>query len=201
MKTLANIFIKGLLFALPIAVTFGLLYWLFVTSENLLKTPMQKLLPNGQYIPGMGIASALVLIFVLGLLVQNFLTHRILAWLEQWVEQIPVVKTIYNSAKDLTYLFAGNQQDQLSRVVSITLDGDIKLIGFVTSEEPEFGVPPDCIAVYFPMSYQVGGYTAYVPKSRCEFIDIPAQKALQLVLTAHVKRPNNLTQTPNTKPN
>jgi uncharacterized membrane protein len=190
MKTLANIFIKGMLFTLPLAITFGLLYWLFVTAENLLKIPLQLLLPEGWYITGMGVASALGIIFVLGLLVENFITHRLFSWLEQAVDRIPIAKTIYSSAKDLMYFFAGNQQ-QLNRVVSVTFDDNIQLIGFVTSEEKQMGEHTDLYSVYFPMSYQVGGYMAYVPKSRCTILDIPVQKALQLVLTANVKRPTN----------
>jgi uncharacterized membrane protein len=193
MKTLANIFIKGMLFTLPLAITFGLLYWLFVTAENLLKIPLQQLLPQGWYVTGMGVASALGIIFVLGILVENFLTHRLFSWLEQVVDRIPIAKTIYNSAKDLTHFFAGNQQ-QLNRVVSVTFDENIQLLGFVTSEEDQMGAHTDLYTVYFPMSYQIGGYMAYVPKSRCTVLDIPVQKALQLVLTANVKRPQNNSQ-------
>jgi uncharacterized membrane protein len=189
MKALANIFIKGLLFALPLVITFGLIYWLFSSAENLLKIPLQAVLPEGGYITGMGVVSAAAIIFCIGLLVEAYLVQHLFSWLEKLVEGIPLVKTLYSSAKDLMYFFAGNQQQQLNRVVSVCFDGSIHLIGFVTSENASLGGEQDLLTVYFPMSYQVGGYMAYIPRTRCTFLDIPVQKAMQQVLTANVKRP------------
>jgi len=191
MKTLANIFIKGLLLALPLVITFGLLYWLFATAEDVLKIPIQSVLPEGWYITGMGVVSAAAMIFCLGLVVENFLIKHVFAWLEKVVEKIPLVKTLYGSAKDLMYFFAGNQHQQLNRVVSVSFADNIQLIGFVTSENASLGDQEDLFTVYFPMSYQVGGYMAYIPKERCTFLDIPVQKAMQQVLTANVKRPQH----------
>lgn len=191
MKTIANIFIKGLLFTLPLVITFGLIYWLFSTAEDLLKIPLHAVLPEGWYITGMGVVSAALIIFCVGLLVEAFLIRHFFSWLEKFVEKIPLVKTLYSSAKDLMYFFAGGQQQQMNRVVSVSFDNDIHLIGFVTSEDAVLGTQEELLTVYFPMSYQVGGYMAYIPKARCQFLDIPVQKAMQQVLTANVKRPQS----------
>jgi uncharacterized membrane protein len=189
MKTLANIFIKGLLFTLPLVITFGLIYWLFATAENLLKIPLHAVLPEGWYVTGMGVVSTALIIFCVGLLVEAFLIRHLFSWLERVVERIPLVKTLYSSAKDLMYFFAGGQQQQMNRVVSVSFENGVHLVGFVTSEGATLGEHEDLLTVYFPMSYQVGGYMAYIPKSRCQFLDIPVQKAMQQVLTANVKRP------------
>lgn len=191
MKTIANIFIKGLLFTLPLVITFGLIYWLFATAEDLLKIPLHAVLPKGWYVTGMGVISAALIIFCVGLLVEAFLIRHFFSWLEKLVEKIPLVKTLYSSAKDLMYFFAGGQQQQMNRVVSVSFDNDIHLIGFVTSEDAILGTQEELLTVYFPMSYQVGGYMAYIPKARCQFLDIPVQKAMQQVLTANVKRPQS----------
>lgn len=191
MKTLANTFFKGLVFTLPLVITFGLLYWLFATAENLLKVPLQLILPAGWYITGMGVVSAAVIIFCVGILVQAYLIKYVFQWFERFVENIPLVKTLYNSARDLMHFFAGDQQGQMSKVVSVEFENGIRLIGFVTNESAELGEHSDLLAVYFPMSYQVGGYVAYMPKERCEILQMPVKTAMQQVLTAHVKRPKN----------
>ena len=191
MKTLANIFFKGLFFTLPLVITFGLLYWLFSLAEDLLKVPLQLLLPEGWYITGMGVVSAACIIFCIGILVQAYIIKYLFRWLEKVVESIPLVNTLYNSARDLMHFFAGDQQGQMSKVVSVTLENNIRLIGFVTNDNAELGQHSDLLAVYFPMSYQVGGYLAYMPKDRCEILDIPVKTAMQQVLTAHVKRPQH----------
>lgn len=189
MKTIANTFFKGLFFTLPLVITFGLLYWLFATAENLLKVPLQLLLPPGWYITGMGVASAALIIFCIGILVQAYLIKYVFRWFERFVENIPLVKTLYNSARDLMHFFAGDQQGQMSKVVSVSFDNDVRMIGFVTNENAELGEHTGLLAVYFPMSYQVGGYVAYMPRERCEVLNIPVKTAMQQVLTAHVKRP------------
>jgi uncharacterized membrane protein len=42
------------------------------------------------------------------------------------------------------------------------------------------------VAVYFPMSYQIGGYTALLPRSRIERLDLPVEAAMRLVLTGGI---------------
>lgn len=188
MKAIANIFLKGLGFCLPLVITFGLLYWLFATAENILKLPLQYLLPEGWYITGMGVASAVIIVFCLGILVQAYLIKYVLQWITRQIERIPIVSTLYTSARDLMQFFAGDKKKDINRVVAVTLDNQVRLIGFVTNEHAALGAHSDLYAVYFPMSYQVGGYLAYIDKSRCEVLDIPVQKAMQQVLTAHVRK-------------
>jgi uncharacterized membrane protein len=65
--------------------------------------------------------------------------------------------------------------------------GDAVAIGFVTRDDAsELGLGPAAegtIAVYFPMSYQIGGYTLLLPRDRVEPLDIPIETAMRLVLT------------------
>ncbi|MGQ9426502.1 DUF502 domain-containing protein [Gilvimarinus sp. F26214L] len=188
MKTIANIFLKGLLLTLPAFITFGLIYWLFAVAEELLRVPLSFVLPAGWYLPGMGVVSALGIIFLVGLLVQAYLVGRVFHLFEGLVQRIPLVKTLYGGAKDLLYFLAGGKNTDMQKVVSITLDGNIRMIGFVTNQDVTLGDQDDLITVYLPLSYQIGGFLLYLPKSRCEPLDIPVQQAMQQVLTAHVMR-------------
>ena len=188
MKTIANTFLKGLLFTLPLVITFGLIYWLFSSAEAVFKVPLMWVLPPGAYVTGMGVASAFLLIFGVGVVAQIYILGPAFAWFEKLLGRIPLIKTLYSSARDLLHFMAGNKNSDLQKVVAITIDRDIRLIGFVTNEQITLGEGTDLLAVYFPMSYQVGGYLTYVPKSRCEFLDMTSQQAMQQVLTAHIKR-------------
>ncbi len=191
MKTFANTFFKGLLFALPIAATFGLLYWLFATAENLLKVPLQFVLPQGWYVPGMGVVSTLVLIFVLGILVQIYVVKYVFIYFEKLLESIPVVKTLYGSARDLLQFVTGSKGEDLQKVVAVEIADQVRVVGFVTNESVTLGDQSDLLAVYFPMSYQVGGYVLYLPRDKCEVLDMPVKEAMQQVLTAHIGLGNN----------
>jgi len=49
------------------------------------------------------------------------------------------------------------------------------------------------VAVYFPMSYQIGGYTLYLPVSELTETDLSVQEAMRMVLiggvTSHAAQP------------
>ena len=187
MRALANIFLKGFFFVLPFFITFSLLYWVFASAEAILKPILIGFLPENSYRTGMGVVSAAILIFCVGLLVQNFITKFIFQFFVDLIERIPLVKTIYHSISDLVDFFAGDKND-MNRVVLVTFMDDFRLMGFVTNEKIRFNTDEVLLAVYFPMSYQVGGYTAYLPQSRCEALDIPVKTAMQQVLTANVQQ-------------
>ena len=47
----------------------------------------------------------------------------------------------------------------------------------------------DRIAVYLPMSYQIGGYTVLIPRSQVKPLDISVEDALQYTLIAWARKP------------
>ncbi|MCW9028420.1 MAG: hypothetical protein OQJ80_05765, partial [Kangiella sp.] len=42
----------------------------------------------------------------------------------------------------------------------------------------------ELVAVYIPMSYQIGGFTFFMPKSKCKELDMSPSDAMKKVLTA-----------------
>ena len=61
MKTLSQIFLRGLGTILPVALTIYLVYWLAVNSEQFLGGLIQQLLPSQLYWPGMGLLAGVAL--------------------------------------------------------------------------------------------------------------------------------------------
>jgi uncharacterized membrane protein len=111
----------------------------------------------------------------------------VLASWEGLLERIPVVKTIYGASRDFMKLFpAGGKRRDLKRVV-LARFGEARIVGFVTRDDAsELGIveqKEDLVAVYFPMSYQIGGYTLLLPRDRIEPLDMPVETAMRLVLT------------------
>jgi uncharacterized membrane protein len=57
------------------------------------------------------------------------------------------------------------------------------VIGFVTAEDGALiGAGDDVVAVYLPMSYMVGGYTLFMPRSRLEPTSLSVEAAMRVVL-------------------
>jgi uncharacterized membrane protein len=193
MRVLRNILLKGLATVLPVAVTVYLLWWLASAGEAVLGAALRLVLPTGWYLPGMGLAAAVALVFVAGLLTDAWLFGGVVRLTERLLERIPIVKTVFGGVRDLFAFVSGSGQEGLARAVHVALTPDIGLVGFVTREDVDGLAPPGQqagrVVVYLPMSYQIGGYTVLVPRERITPLDIPAQEALRLILTAGVTAP------------
>ncbi len=182
--------VRGLVVVLPIGFTIWLLWWIGSTTEALLQRLILLVVPPEHYLPGMGIVVALVLLFAAGTLFNALIVQSALASWERFLDRIPVVKTIYGATRDFVRLLpTGGKRSDLRRVV-LARFGEARVIGFVTQDDAsELGIveaQDDLVAVYFPMSYQIGGYTALVPRSRIDPLDIPVEAAMRMVLTGGI---------------
>lgn len=180
-----RILLKGLVTILPIGLTLYLIYWLGVTLESVLSGPLHWFIDPDHYIPGMGLVAGFVVLFLLGLLVNAYIVGRVLRLGEQLLLKVPIVRTIYTAFRDVARLMQSDGKSELERVVVVRF-GDARLIGFVTQEKtslPGLDAGQDLVAVYLPMSYQIGGYTAYLPRERIEPTDLTVEAAMRIVLT------------------
>lgn len=190
MKHLNQIFFKGLIVVLPITLTFYLLYWASMSIESLFASTIRLFLGQALYIPGFGIVLTLVFIFLVGLLVNNYFTGRIFAWLTQSLEKIPLIKVIYNPLKDLMALIPGRSSDKNKpqRVVLVPMENmGIEVLGLVTREDLEEIQDSNKVVVYVPFSYMLGGITLIVPREKVKIVDMPVDQALKLSVTAWIK--------------
>jgi uncharacterized membrane protein len=190
MRRLWNTFLKGLAAVLPLTLTIYLVVWLGRLAEAFLGAPLRVLLPSERYWPGLGLLAGFLLVLMVGLLVDAYVVRRLFRFGESLLARIPIVKSIFGALKDFTrFLPAGQKSRDLKRVVMWQL-GAARVMGFVTEEHvsPRLfgGQAPDVVAVYFPMSYQIGGYTLYLPPSELEETDLSVEEGMRLVLIGGV---------------
>lgn len=190
---IARTFFSGLAVVLPIAVTLVLLAWLLRTAESVLGGFTRFLLPEGAYVGGMGLVAALVLIFLIGALMEAILFRQVVGWFEKLLDRIPLVKTIYGAVRDLMGLFSqGEGKKKFSKVVLVEIPAlQAQLLGFVTIDDHAdlpFKAPDATVAVYFPMSYQIGGYTLFLPRKQLQAIDMSMEDAMRFIVTAGMSR-------------
>jgi len=193
MNTLGKLFLKGLVVVIPAALTLAILWWLAGGAERLLGGLLSGFLPDGWYIPGMGLLSAVAITILLGLLTHVILFQRLFAVGEAILNRLPLVKSIYSAIKDFMAYLSPDSKEAMRKVVLVRLPGqDFELIGFVTREDfsrlPVQLTVDEPVAVYLPFSYQIGGYTLFLPRSSLTPIDISFEDAMKLVLTGAVTR-------------
>jgi uncharacterized membrane protein len=190
MKQVWNLVLKGLAAILPIGVTIYIVIWLGTSVEAVLRDVITLVLPERHYWPGLGLVFAFVLLVGAGLIVNAYVVRWFLSQWEQFLERIPFVKTVYGALRDLMKFLPGEgRRRDLQRVVLATF-GDAHVIGFVTRESvPELALASageGIVAVYFPMSYQIGGYTLYLTRERLKPLDISVEEGMRLVLTGGI---------------
>jgi uncharacterized membrane protein len=192
MKSIGRIFLTGVFTILPILATIYLVVWLFAALERFLGKQLLLLLPDEYYRAGMGLLAALVLIFLIGLLMRAWLFRQLIKLGESLLLKIPLIKVVFRSLKDLFGLFSDEKSSEALQVVSVQLPGtDMRLLGFLTrsdfSDMPKGVGNEDEVAVYLPMSYQVGGYTVMMPRNRVTPVPMSREEAMRFVLTAGLK--------------
>lgn len=180
-KKLSMLVVRGLLAFLPLSLTIYLLFWLVTAGESLL-TPF---IPKTFYFPGMGLATGIVILILLGMAVKAYFVRAMIASIGRVVEKIPVIKTVYGSIHDAVNLININKQQQMESVVSVKMSDSIHLIGFVTNQTSAQKMFNDSekLGVYIPMSYQIGGYTLYINKNQLTPLDIDVETAMRIALT------------------
>lgn len=193
MNILGKLFLKGLAVVIPVALTLAIMWWMAAGAERLMGSVLKFTLPDGWYVPGMGLASGLALVVLLGLLSHVLIFQKIFDLGDAIFNRLPLVKTIYTAIKDFIGYLNPDKDSKMSKVVMVQLPGQsFQLIGFVTREQfddlPFTPIAEDPVAVYMPMSYQIGGYTLFLPRSALTPLDIPFETAMRLVLTAGVSQ-------------
>ena len=187
-KSLSKILITGFITLLPVVLTIYLLYWLAVSSEQVMGNALKLILPDTVYFPGLGMIAGLFLVFIVGLMMNAYMVRKIFALGEQLLYHLPLIKTIYRAFRDF-FDFFSPKKEQFGQVVAVKFNG-VELVGFVTQEDPQ-RLPEsfrdrDSVLVYLPMSYMVGGYTVLVQRSELRTLKMSMEEAMRFVLTAGI---------------
>lgn len=189
LRSFNKTFFTGLVAILPITATIYLFLWVMGAAEGFFGRIMQFLLPAQWYRPGMGVAASLAMIFLVGLMMEFILIKAFADKFERLIYRVPLVKSIYGSIREfLAFLLEGKSKGP-RQVVAVTFGNNLTMVGFVTKRDLAFIKSEEVagkVAVYFPFSYQIGGYTVIVPTDQLIPLDLPIEQAMRFVMTAGI---------------
>jgi uncharacterized membrane protein len=187
-KSIGKTLLTGFITLLPVVLTIYLLYWLATSSERVMGNLLHLLLPTTLYFPGLGMIAGLVIVFIVGLLMKAYLVRQLFALWEKLLYQLPLVNGVYRALRDL-FDFFSHKQKGFGKVVTVSI-GNLEAIGFITLEDtarmPDSFKDRDCVLVYLPMSYMIGGHTVLVPRANIRECKMSMDEALRFVLTAGI---------------
>ena len=186
-NTLLVMFLRGLAAILPVFLTIYLVIALLIWLESSIHDVLTLVLPESFYLPGMGIIGAFFSVIAVGYLIQLPVLNLPVRLGEAILERLPLVKSLYKAISDVAdFLSSMRDPDKEDKgtPVMVEVTPDVKLIGFVTQSSPSIAGDDDRALVYMPLSYQVGGYTALIERSKLTPLEMGAEDAMRYVLTA-----------------
>ncbi len=191
--------LTGVIVLVPFVVTLYILYAIFQVTDGLLGVAVSRSL--GYRIPGMGIFLTALICVTVGVIAQNYVGRRIIARIDVSLEQIPVVRSIYNGIKQVSDVFVRNNRGEFKRVVLIEYPKDNSwAIGFVTGDfQPAPGVTgleKDLVTVFVPTTPNpTSGFLLIISKSRIVDAYLDIEDAMKIVISGGLvqagKNPEN----------
>ena len=181
--------VSGLLVVLPLGATYLIIKFLFELIDPPLSNIVDEVL--GRAIPGVGIATFLISIYLAGLIGSYVIGRRFISIGHRIADLIPVVRPIYRTARQtVDALGATNWTEQHSRVVLLDYPKDgVKSLGLVTATY-EDARGASMVAVYIPTSpIPSSGFLALVPEEKVISTTLSADEAMRIVISGGVLTP------------
>ncbi|KTC92877.1 MULTISPECIES: DUF502 domain-containing protein [Legionella] len=194
MKAFRSYLLTGLVVWLPILVTFVVLRFIIELLDNTI-----ALLPNsyqperlfGMHIPGLGVIISLLLLLGTGLLATNFIGQRLMGWGEAVLARIPLVRSIYNAAKQVIQaVFATNSQAFRKVLLVEYPRKGLWTIAFLTGAPyPEVNslVGTEMLSIFVPTTPNpTSGFFMMIPKEDAIELSMTIEEALKLIISLGV---------------
>ena len=200
-------FITGLLIWAPLGITLWVLSFILGMMDQsimLLPNAWQPRALVGFNIPGVGAVMTLLVVFITGLLTANFIGQRLVRWWEALLHRIPVVRSIYQSVKQIsdTVFSPSGQAFRQAVLVQYPRQGSWT-IGFLTGTpggEIADRLGDNMVSLYVPTTPNpTSGFFLMVPKPDVLELDMSVEDALKYLISMGVVAPTTLpVKTPET---
>lgn len=194
MGTLRKYIIAGLLVWLPLAATVAIIKLVIdLLDSTILLLPPEYQPANvlGFSVPGYGIVLALAVLLFTGMLAANLFGRRLFAFWESILNRIPLVRTIYNSVKQIsTTLLDGNKQSFRKVIMLQYPRKGLWSIGFLTNEKVSNdieGLADEMVAVFVPTTPNpTSGFIMLAPIEDVIELDMTVEEGFKFIISMGV---------------
>lgn len=197
-QSLRKYFITGALVSLPLVVTVYVLWFAF----SFLDTVFGRLVSFvfRRTVPGAGMVLTVLLLLLVGMFAANVVGRRLIGFGERILLTIPLVRTIYNSVKQVIDAFSlpGNR-GSFRRVVLVEYPRrGLYAVGFVTSEDVEAldaGDGARLTAVFVPTTPNpTSGFILLLPKDDVIPVDMTVEQAFKMIISGGILMPDRVSE-------
>ena len=187
----------GILVVLPIGITFLVLRFVFDTLDSILG----PLFPHVSIylfhrlfnIPGLGIIAFFFLLYLVGLAATNFLGRKVVHWAERLVINIPVVKNIYLSSKQLADAFSATRKGSFRQAVFVEFpQAGSFVLGFVTNELSDRDLH-GMVTVFVATGFvPPAGFLLFLPREKVIPSQLTIEEAIKSIMSVGIVSPQKI---------
>ena len=197
MKRLRNYFVSGLLFWVPFGLTIVVIRFFIDLIDGIVPAKYQPevLLNLSTDIPGSGAILVVLVIFLTGLLITNFIGRSLVDLWERLLNRIPGFRGIYNALKQLssTVLSTSNNSFKHAFLIEYPRRG-LWTIAFQSGDyrgEAEANIGEEIINLYVPTTPNpTSGFFIMMAKKEAIPLEMSVDEAFKLVISTGVVAPN-----------
>ncbi len=189
-------FLAGLLVIVPLGVTVAVITAVLRLIDGLLVIIPPKLHPHTYLpkIPGLGLVLAFVLVMITGILVKNYIGHRVVALGEYILSGIPLVRPIYAAVKQVIQAMFGDTPYAFQRSILVEYPRKgVWAIAFVTGKptgEIQDKMDKKMINVFLPTTPNpTSGFYLVIAAEDTIPLDISVEDAFKLLISGGVVEP------------
>lgn len=191
-KRLQRWFIAGLVLLAPAAVTVFSLAWLFGHLDGPVRHAIAR--TTGFDVPGTGVAATLLLILFSGAIASSLVFRGVFNWLEDQLDRIPLVRTLYGAVKQLITPFADPKNNPFQQVVMVEFpDAGVFSLGFLVKPNAATSPTGEALsAVMVPTNHGYLGFVGLYPMSKVHPVDLTAEEALKFLVSMGIALDRNV---------
>ena len=192
--TLRKYIIAGLLVWLPLVVTIVIIKFVVDILDGVILLLPLEYRPEallGFSVPGFGIILAVAILVITGMLATNLLGRRLVAVWETILGKIPLVRTIYNSVKQISTTLFASQGKSFRKVVMVEYPRKgIWGIGFLSNDDVEIDarlIDKQVQAVFLPTTPNpTSGFILMIPKENITELNMTVEDGFKFVISMGV---------------
>ena len=126
-------FMAGLLVIVPIGASILILYYVFTTIDNILQPIVRAI--AGHNIPGVGFGVTVIIIYLAGVIVRNFIGKRLMRYGDSLMMRVPVFRGLYSGIRQIVRSVTVPDKTGFMQVVLVEFPRkEMWTIGFITKE-------------------------------------------------------------------
>ena len=150
---------------------------------------------------GIAIVSVLLTIIILyavGLFTKNIVGRRAIDTFEHMLDQVPLVKTVYRSSKQILATFAGEQSQEFQRAALVPFPQEkMRCVGFITAIFNDSVTGEELATVFIPTTPNpTTGYLQVLRRKDLVELDWSVEDAVRTIMSGGILRPDFLTIVP-----